>query len=237
MRHRRGQLCPRTYFEITSGRTANAKGFTASVVNHAEAKVTIRQSTKQISKQTAKTGGKYAAKAGGKIAVRSGVKVTSKQEMKNIARRSLVKELAKNTGKIGSWTIRVSNRTVRFVASPVTKTVARWRKLPLATRKAILRTAAATMFFIAVTTRTLPKLPEALRETLKRTGKEIGSIINESVKGVADGFVEAVKASLGLQQSSIRTLNFVIGGVAFVAALLLLLRGRRPHALPPARLA
>ena len=200
-------------------------------------KVTIKQSSKQIVKQSTTKGVKYVANKGGKVAIRNGVTATSKQEMKAIARHSLVRRVVETTGRIGSWTIRVSNRTVRLVASPVAKTAAAWRKLPPATRRTILRTAAAAMFFIAVTARTLPKLPEALHETLKRTGKQVGDIVDATVKGVADGFVEAVNATLGLQQSSVRPVNVVVGGVAFAVALVLFLRGRHSHALPPVRLA
>ncbi len=199
-------------------------------------KVTVKQGAKQLAKQSVKAGGKYAAKKGGKAIVRKGIENAAGRESKAIARRTLVRQLAQTTGRTGAWTARVAGKSIRLVASPVTKTMEAWRKLPPAARKSILRTAAATMFFIAVTARTLPKLPVAVHETLKRTGEQVGKLVNESVRGVADGFVEAVKATLGLHQSSIRPLNFVVGGVAFGVALLLLLR-RRQRCLPPARLA
>jgi hypothetical protein len=199
-------------------------------------KVTVKQGTKQLARQSAKAGGKYVAKKGGKMIVREGVEKVAGRESKAFAKQALAKRLAQTAGQTGAWTFRVAGKTVRLAASPVTKTAKAWRKLPPTTRRAILRTAAATMFFIAVTARTLPKLPEALHETMKRTGEQVGKLVNETVKGVADGFVEAVKATLGLQQSSTRPLNFVVGGIALVFALLLLLRRRQGY-LPPARLA
>lgn len=201
------------------------------------AKVTIKQSSKQLAKQSAKAGGKYAAKKGGKIIVRNGVEKMAGREAKALARRSLMGQIVQTTGRTASWTMRVGGKSIRVVASPVTKAVSTWRKLPPATRKAILRTAAAAMFFVAITARTLPKLPEALHETMRRTGEQVGRIVNETVKGVADGFVEAVKASLGLPTSSTRPTNLILGGAALFAALLLLSRHYRRTSHPPMRLA
>ena len=199
-------------------------------------KVTVKQGAKQLARQSVKAGGKYAAKKGGKAIVRKGIESVAGRESKAIARRTLVRQLAQTSGRTGAWTVRVAGKSVRLVASPVTKTMAAWRKLPPVARKVILRTAAATMFFIAVTARTLPKLPEAVHETMKRTGEQIGNLVNATVKGVADGFVEAVKATLGVPKSSTRTLNFVVGGSALLFAIILLLRHRQ-RSLAPARLA
>lgn len=201
------------------------------------AKVTIKQGSKQLAKQSAKPGGKYVAEKSGKIIVRNGIEKIAGRESKVLARRSLMGRVIHRTVRTASWTMRMGERSIRVVASPLTKTVSTWRKLPPATRKAILRTAAATMLFVAVTARTLPKLPEALHETAKRTGELVGRIVNEAVKGAADGFVEAVKASLGLPPSSTRPMNLILGGVALIVALLLLSRHSRRASHPPMRLA
>lgn len=197
------------------------------------ARVTVKQGTKRIAKE----GGKYVAKKGGKMIVREGIETAAGRESKALARQALARRLAQTVGQTGAWTVRVAGKSVRLVASPIRKTAKAWRNLSPATRRTIIRATAATMFFIAVTARTLPKLPGALHEMLKRTGEQVGKLVNESVKGVADGFVEAVKATLGLHQSSTRPLNFVVGGIALVIALLLLSRHCRQRALPPVRLA
>ena len=201
------------------------------------AKVTIKQGSKQLAKQSAKAGGKYIAKKSGKIIVRNGIERMAGREAKALARHSLMGRVIQTTGRTASWTMRMGGKSIRVVASPVTKTVSTWRKLPPATRKAILRTAAATMLFVAVTARTLPKLPEAMHETAKRIVELPERIAGETIKGVADGLVEAVKASLGLPPSSTRPMNLILGGVALFAALLLLSRHSRRASHPPMRLA
>ena len=114
--------------------------------------------------------------------VRNGVGKVAGRESEALAKQALARRLSQTVCRTGAWTARVAGKSVRLVASPVTKTAAAWRKLPPTTRRAFLRTAAATMFFIAVTARTLPKLPEALHETMKRTGEQVGKLVNESAQ-------------------------------------------------------
>ena len=187
-------------------------------------KITIKQSTKQLAKQSAKLGGKYVARKGGAVIVRNGVKATTKHEAKNLARRTLFRRLAQTTGKTATWTMRAGGKTLHIVASPVTKSVQAWRRLPPPMRKTILRTAAATMFFIAISERTLPKLGPAIHETLKRTGAQLGSFVDESVKGMGDFFIEAIKSSTGATGVYARLLYIAIGIAFFIMALLLVLR-------------
>lgn len=199
------------------------------------AKVTIKQGAKQLAKQSAKAGGKYAAKKGGKLIVRNGVERVAGRESKALARRSLVGRLAQTTAQAGTWTMKMAGKSIRVVASPVAKTVAAWGKLPPAARRTIVRATAAAMFFVALSARTLPRLPVALQETLKRMGAEFGRLLNGTVKGMADGFVEAVKATVGLQGASVSA-NIAVGCLCVVAALWILVRHRRRNRRP-ARLA
>ena len=200
------------------------------------AKVTVKQGPKQLAKQTGKNAARYAARTGGRVVVREGVETATKQEAKSLARRALIK-VAKATARTVSWTIRTTNRTVRLVASPFQKTAKAWRNLSPSVRKMVLRTVAATMFFVAVTARTLPKLPEALRETLKRMGTGFGKLVNETVKGMGDCLKESIMATLGLQTKSVRIPNLVTGALALIAIVLLFAFHRRRSSLPPARLA
>ena len=169
--------------------------------------------------------------------VREGIEAATKQEAKSMARRALVKKVAQSVGHAVSWTIRTANKTIRVIGSPIQKTAAAWRKLPPATRRTVVRVVAATMFFVAVTARTLPKLPEAVNETLRRMGKDVGTLVNETVKGMGDAFVETIMASLGLHESSVRPFRLLLGGLFLVVAIILLCRHSKHASLPPARLA
>lgn len=200
------------------------------------AKVTVKQGSKQLARQTGKSAARYAARTGGKAVVRESVEAATKREAKSLARRALVK-IANGTGRAVSWTIRTTNRTVRLVASPLQKTAKAWRNLPPSVRKTVLRTAAATMFFVAVTARTLQKLPEAIHTTLVRIGTDVGTLVNETVKGMGDCLREAIIAALGLQMPSVRIPNLVAGSIALIAIVLLFAFHRRRSSLPPARLA
>ena len=201
-------------------------------------KITVRQGAKQLAKQSGKAGGRYVARQGSKMIVRNGVETAVGRESKALVRRSLFGRVARTAARAGSWTVRTAGKTVRLVSSPISKSAAAWRKLPPAVRTHVLKTAAAAMFFIAVTARTIPKLPEALHETLTRAGEQIGTLVNKTVKGMADGIKAAILATIGFKPSAFeRPANFTIGAAALGLALLLLLRRRKAGASPPARLA
>ena len=211
---------------------------TAIEAAKAEGKILIKQGSKQLLKQSAKNGAKYTAKRGGAVIVRKGVEMMAGQETKALVRHTITRRLVQTVGHVGSWTVRMSGKSIRLVASPLTKTVATWRKLPPAARVRILKAGAAVLFFVAIMERTIPKLPGAIHETLKSCGEQVGKLVNETVKGVADGLLEAVRASMGFsEETSNRLLQFGLSAVAFACALLLLFRHRRAMGHAPARLA
>ena len=191
-------------------------------------KVTIKQAGKQLAKQSAKAGAKYAAKRGSVVIVRNGVEKVAGREAKVLARRALVHRMAQTAGRAGSWTVRMAGKPVRFVTSPLTKTAAAWRKLPPAARVRILKASSVAMLFVAISYRTLPKFPGAMHETLKACGAHVGNLVREAINGVADGFVEAVRASIGIRdETSLRPFRIALGVLALILALYLLARHYR----------
>ena len=116
----------------------------------------------------------------------------------------------------------------RLIKSPLAKTAAAWGKLPTTARVRILKAGSAAMLFVAISYRTFPKLPAAIHEALKACGAEVGNLVRETVNGVADGFVEAVRASIGVSgEATMRMLRLALGGLTFALALFFLVRHYR----------
>lgn len=198
---------------------------------------------KEAGEEALKHGAKTAVKQGSKSLTRAATEVAMKQGGKQLAKKSGTALAKKETQAVVrkslarralGWTIRVAGKPVRLASKPVAKTVKAWKSLPPQTRKWILRGAAAAMLFVVLEERTIPKLPEAIHQTLGRTGKNIGELLHGTLSGMGDAFIAGIASTVGIDPggSSIRWGRAAAAIIAIAGALYVFFRGgRRRRAL------